>query len=216
MVGHSRMAKGRAWRAVAAVSFLLAMLVAAPGSAHAAAVRQGVADSAAERCPDSEGIWLSSLTAMQGGAATVSFKVEEECSGVLLTLASYKAKQPHFDAKTKQPLYRHVTRRFEAGRHTVSVPVPDCYYQADFVYGEAIKVVQEGDFYGWRVIESRHGGDAPCATETVPLSMPRTGGGGASAAHQDGSSVAGAQVSLALAAILGAVVRCVRDRLAAE
>ena len=75
----------------------------------------------------------------QGDMVTVTFTVAAGMSDQL-TLVSYIAPGSSFDSSTayEQQIYDEATGTFGPGTHTLSVLLPNCYYQVDFVCGAAI------------------------------------------------------------------------------
>ena len=111
----------------------------------------------------------SSDIGIVGDSGTVSFTVAAGCSNIKLSLVSYKAPGPAFDEKTadQQTVHDSKTVLLGAGNHTLTVAVPNCYYQVDFVYGDVIaKLGPAGssNFYSaqGRLIKARNGGTASC------------------------------------------------------
>jgi len=98
----------------------------------------------------------------------VSFTVAAGCSNIKLSLVSYKAPGPAFDEKTadQQTVHDSKTVLLGAGNHTLTVAVPNCYYQVDFVYGDVIaKLGPAGssNFYSaGRLTKARNGGTGSC------------------------------------------------------
>ena len=82
---------------------------------------------------------------------------------------SYKAPGPAFDADTAhlQTVHDSKTVLLGAGSHTLTVLVPNCYYQVDFVYGDVIATLGpagSSNFYSaqGRLIKARNGGSGAC------------------------------------------------------
>ena len=75
----------------------------------------------------------------EGDTVKVNFTVAAGKT-VELSLVSYKAPAPYSDAQniSLQKLYQVATGTFTAGKHCLTVKVPDCYFQLDFVGGKAI------------------------------------------------------------------------------
>jgi hypothetical protein len=94
------------------------------------------------QCPTAGNAQLNSSRdiSLASSIATVSFTVAAGCSNVKLSLVSYKAPGPAFDAKTadQRTVHDSKTVLLGAGNHTLTVAVPNCYYQVDFVFGDVI------------------------------------------------------------------------------
>ncbi len=123
------------------------------------------------QCPSAANAQVSSSSNIDiaNGTATVSFTVAAGCAEIKLSLVSYKAPGPTFDANTadQQTVHDSKTVVLGAGNHTLNVAVPNCYYQVDFVYGDVIaKLGPAGssNFYSaqGRLIKARNGGTGSC------------------------------------------------------
>lgn len=131
-------------------------------------------------CPSQNKVTLDNGgVTIAGGVATVHFTVAAGCSGVQLSLVSYQAPSSTYNEQTasEQVLYRSATDTFDSGSYTLSVAVPSCYYQVDFVYGTPIQQLGPAgtnNFYGkqGRLIEALNGGTSSCQTgETGGVEM---------------------------------------------
>ncbi|MDP9378693.1 MAG: hypothetical protein M3Q29_00825 [Chloroflexota bacterium] len=189
---------------LALLLFVAALTVV--GGTQSAAAAESTQQTGKAGCPEGETVSIESMEVRQGAAARVAFEVSEGCGGVQLTFATYEANQPEFDATQKQTLYRHVTRRFQPGTHTLSLPTPNCYYQVDLVYGKVIETVGPGNFYEWRVIGHNEGGDRSCGPRAIPMAMPTTGGGGMAPAPPAAPAQLLACFSLFVVALAGGLV----------
>jgi hypothetical protein len=132
----------------------------------------GCAPPPPPQCPTAGNAQVSSSSdiGIAGGSATVSFTVAAGCSNIKLSLVSYKAPGPAFDAKAadRQTVHDSKTVLLGAGTHTLTVAMPNCFYQVDFVYGDVIaKLGPAGssNFYSaqGRLIKARNGGTGSCA-----------------------------------------------------
>jgi hypothetical protein len=107
--------------------------------------------------------------ASQGGTATVNFTIAAGCN-VELSLVSYQAPAATFDAGTasQQVLFDSATTTFAAGANSLSVSVPNCFFQVDFVMGQPITQLGSGGFYGsqGRLISAVNGGSTSCTAAT--------------------------------------------------
>lgn len=122
------------------------------------------------------------------GTVTAKFKVvgNDDCKQVV-TLATWKA--PDADKGlpySEQKLYKHVSGTFAPGVHTMTVALPNCFYQVDLVRGAEPTDQNGGPQYGSeRMAGSLHGGTQACtdektedvlSTEVVsPTELPKTG-----------------------------------------
>jgi len=123
---------------------------------------------------------VSSHTGIQviGSTATVTFTIAAGCDAVQISLVSYQAPSATFDEQTasQQKLFAKDTGTFSAGEHTLTVALPNCYYQTDFVYGAPIDQLGPAgtnNFYSsqFRLIQELNGGEQSCET-TTPTTPP--------------------------------------------
>ena len=84
------------------------------------------------------------MTTLRGQAASgdtveATFTVPANCS-MQLSLASYAATLPYFTTASapQQELFQSQTGTFSGGVHSLSVAVPTCMYQVDFVHGAVL------------------------------------------------------------------------------
>ncbi len=116
-----------------------------------------------------------------GDTVTVNFKIAASCKDVELSLVSYKATSATFTKETgaQQTLFKKDTGKWDAGDHTMTVTVPDCYFQVDFVRGAVIEKLgpaNTNNYYSdqGRLIDSGNGGQE-CTTTPPPPSAAITG-----------------------------------------
>jgi SdrD B-like domain len=76
----------------------------------------------------------------QGDLVQVQFTVAAGVSNLRLSLVSYTAPGASFDANTasQQQIFELANGTFSTGTYTLTVTLPNSYYQVDFVAGEAI------------------------------------------------------------------------------
>jgi hypothetical protein len=126
---------------------------------------------------------VSSNTGIQlvGSTATVTFTIAAGCDAVEISLVSYEAPSATFDEQTasQQKLFAKDTGTFSTGEHTLTVALPNCYYQTDFVYGAPIDQlgpVGTNNFYSsqFRLIQELNGGEQSCDTTTTTTTTPTT------------------------------------------
>jgi hypothetical protein len=120
------------------------------------------------------------LNVGQGMMATATFTLAAGCPSI--TLVSYTAPSATFTfaSADQQVLFASQTAS-GAGAHTLSVNLPDCFFQVDLVFGSAIAHLGPADsnnFYSaqGRLIQGINGGTTACtetvtppATETPPV-----------------------------------------------
>lgn len=158
---------------------LLLMVVLVLGAAGAYTSIARATPSRASDCSSSDAV--AGSISVSGGTATGSFTVAAGCTDVAVSLVSYQAPESSFDESKadQQVRYREVTGHFDAGRHTLAVDVPSCYFQVDLVTGAPIeKLGPSGsdNFYGaqGRLVDAANGGSASCQSPPPP-SCPSTG-----------------------------------------
>jgi hypothetical protein len=107
-----------------------------------------------------------------GTTAAVEFEVADGCT-VELSLVSYEAPTPVFDPSLadQQKLFAAETHVYGSGEHRVEVPLPDCYWQVDFVAGKPIHDLSPTNLYGPRRIAGQSGGKA-CVGSTTSTTTP--------------------------------------------
>ena len=92
--------------------------------------------------PDGTQTTVSNLRGhtQQGDTVTVNFTVAAGAGPTTVSLVSYNAPGSSFDAHTasQQTIDVVASGTFGPGQHSLSVPLPDNYYQVDFVMGDAI------------------------------------------------------------------------------
>ena len=100
---------------------------------------------------------------------------------VTLSLVSYEAPTPAFIAAlaSQQMVYQSQTQTFGPGQHTLTVRVPNCYFQVDLVLGPVIDhfgPAGSNTFYSTqgRLISSGFGGTQPCLPPPTPLGAGTT------------------------------------------
>ena len=116
----------------------------------------------------------SSEIMVTGHEAKVTFTVAAGCSDIKLSFVSYKAPGPTFSRETadQQTVFARTTGLFDAGNYTLTIAVPDCYYQVDFVYGDVIEKLgpaNSNNFYSdqGRLIRAKNGGTGSCVETDV-------------------------------------------------
>jgi hypothetical protein len=119
-----------------------------------------------------------------GDTVKVDFTVAANCSNQKISLASYEATDNSFTQAdiVKQVFADSDTGTFGTGKYSLSVKVPKCYFQVDFVTGDVITKfgpVGSSNFYGDRIIDTAQGGkectvDDPPVRPTTTTSTPPT------------------------------------------
>jgi hypothetical protein len=111
---------------------------------------------------------------VEGTTAAVQFEVADGCT-VELSLVSYEAPTAVFDPSlaAQQKLFAAETDVYGPGQHRVEVPLPECFWQVDFVAGKPIQDLSPTNLYGKRLIVGRSGGEecAEAPTTTTPARL---------------------------------------------
>ena len=168
---------------VGLLGLLLALSVGGTAAAAATTVATGATGATQTlACPSGLAqlsTWGAIQGASQGGTATVTFTVAAGCN-VQLSLVSYQAPAAAFSADTanQQTVFDADTATLAAGSHSLSVDVPNCFFQVDFVLGLPISTLGpagSNNFYSsqGRLISAVNGGTASCSA-----AAPATGGTG--------------------------------------
>ncbi len=109
-----------------------------------------------------------------GDRVTATFTVPAHCS-MQLSLASYTAPLPYFTRASapQQKLSDSATGTFGGGVHSLTVTVPSCMFQVDFVHGAVLTTLGStaDTDYENRVISADNGGSTVCV-EATPTPTP--------------------------------------------
>jgi hypothetical protein len=115
---------------------------------------------------------------MSGNRATAHFTLPKNCTGQVVSLVSYKAPNGT-DHKpfAEQTMFKATTRTFNiSGARTMSVEVPDCFFQIDLVRGQPIQSFASGRTYSseGRMLTASGGGSKSCnapaaTTQAAPV-----------------------------------------------
>ncbi len=108
-----------------------------------------------------------------GDTVKVDFTVADGCKDVQLSLASYDAPDGVFskDTAVKQVLFDSKTGKVGAGKGSLKIVLPDCFYQVDFVRGEVLTKLgpaTSDNFYEGRLIDAGNGGEKCVTTKETP------------------------------------------------
>jgi LPXTG-motif cell wall-anchored protein len=103
----------------------------------------------------------------QGKVTTATLKAGTKCVGPMVSLVSYKAPAANGSPLTKQTIHDSQTKVLAATPITLSVNVPDCFYQVDLVYGEPLDLRTGATYHGLnRFIWGVNGGNKACTVAT--------------------------------------------------
>ncbi len=118
----------------------------------------------------------------QGDLVSVTFTIPAGASPDQVSLVSYTAPGSSFDATTanKQQIFDLATGTFGPGTYTLTVCIPNCYYQVDFVCGAAINQLGGPPGYGpdgsdifysaqSRLFSADNGGTQVCGSGQTPI-----------------------------------------------
>lgn len=164
---------------------LFAVLVAAYPGAMVAAARDaagtdgGLTPTVSQVTCPADPLTANSgiLGAVPGGTATASITIAAGCS-VDVSLVSYEAPSASFtfESAGQQVLFGSQTVS-GAGLHTLSVNVPNCFFQVDLVFGQPITNLGPADsnnfyFRQGRLIAGVNGGTTACVHDTEESPPP--------------------------------------------
>jgi hypothetical protein len=161
--------------------------------------------SAAQNPHDTDNCYITGLAhytkhgdsfTITGNKASSTFEIKGDanCTKVV-TIASWQAPNGTDGLPYEaQKLYKYNTKTLSVGRHTMTVELPDCFWQVDIVRGANPTAADGGPVYeNHRLLDFKHGGTKVCAdkpaepvtpvkpvvkpTEKVatPASLPKTG-----------------------------------------
>ncbi len=110
------------------------------------------------------------LIAEEGGLATATFTVSPACETADVSLVTYKA--PAATRAYPQTLFDRVTQRFSGGDSgSLTIAVPDCWFQVDLVTGPVIEYLTDESYPGY--VAGFVGGTHSCeATPVVETAVP--------------------------------------------
>lgn len=126
---------------------------------------------------------VSELTAglPDGATVEVTFDLAAGCEDLQVGLAAYETSSATWDPSKAedQELFAKDTGVFDAGTPgTLSVTVPECYFQVDFFTGPVLTKLTATDNYTsqGRLIDAGHGGQEVCVegNETTTTTRPTT------------------------------------------
>ncbi|HEX8390285.1 MAG TPA: hypothetical protein VF597_02605 [Candidatus Saccharimonadales bacterium] len=144
----------------------------APSAAHAAAATcdaRGIGSKIFTKSTD------NSAYKITGNKATVTFDVKGcDANGINISIIAWKAPNGT-DGKPydKQKMFAHDTKHFSNGRHTMTITLPDCYFQVDTVTGTKLTGSSGGAYnYDERQVAYMHGGTKSCEEKPVTPTTP--------------------------------------------
>jgi hypothetical protein len=157
------------FRLAFAIPVITLSMGAAIFAAQPAHATTGACSVVATGTKNTTGASNSRFVANNDGTVTGSVTVTGDCQQTV-TIASWQAPDAtHGLPYSAQKLYAHTTATFGAGVHTLSVKLPDCYYQVDLVRGGSATGANGGAVYDTSVMMgSLHGGSKVCTTPTPP------------------------------------------------
>jgi hypothetical protein len=132
--------------------------------------------SAAGATCDAHGIGNKILThstdntayVIKDGKATVTFDVSNCAKGIDISIIAWKAPngttgKPY----AQQTMFAHKTDHFSNGRHSMTIALPDCFFQVDTVTGTKLTgSTGEAWHYDSRQVAFMHGGTKSCVVKT--------------------------------------------------
>jgi hypothetical protein len=154
---------------------LIGVTITTSGAAHAITVPAPSDPSTACRlqtvgATNTAANLATSRFVISGNIVSAAVKVtgHKDCK-VSATLASWQAPNPDAGKPyNAQKLFAHTTETFDLGIHTISVALPDCFFQVDLTKNMPTdpnvgNSYPNGSYYG-----SLHGGSKACTTPTTP------------------------------------------------
>jgi hypothetical protein len=172
---YERARRRRAARRRRGFAALALILVFAAGLATGDAPNFGAsAARAANPCGEGSAAVKAASFAYHNGSVTATFTVAAGCSGTEVTLASYE-KLGGPDQLFPQTLYRNETETLDAGVHSLTVALPDCFWQDDLATGPALPAIAPGSLYSSRLVISDKGGTTACPPVTTTTGTTTTG-----------------------------------------
>lgn len=118
-----------------------------------------------------------------GDTVQANFTIADGCEGVEVSLAAYMAPSAAWSIGNadQQVLYDSGTGTFASGQHNLSVDVPECFYQTDFVRGAVIEQLSPPDqLYGaqGRLLDHANGGNPSCRQPSAAVAASCQSQGG--------------------------------------
>jgi len=122
-------------------------------------------------CPSDTAAVVGAGLHIVDGKAVATFSIAAGCTGVQVSLATYRAPAATFSLP--QTLYASATGKFDAGGpYTLTAPIPPCFWQVDLVIGPVLPVIDSSHLYGSRKVAWLNGGK-PC-TQPPPTTSTGT------------------------------------------
>lgn len=159
----------RVQQVAAAMAFGGLLASSLVGPAAGAAENTSIADCLRESTANAK-------ITFSGNKATADFKLPGNCKNQTVSLVSYMAPNGT-DGKpyAQQKLFKSTTREFNVAdsHRTISVEVPDCYFQIDLVKGQPKQSFADGTTYHAenRFLAGRMGGNKSC-DQPKPAATP--------------------------------------------
>jgi hypothetical protein len=173
---YERARRRRAARRRRGFAVLALTLLFAAGLATGDAPNFGAsAARAANPCGEGSAAVKAASFAYHGGSVTATFTVAAGCSGTEVTLASYEMLGGP-NQLFPQTLYRNETATLDAGVHSLTVALPDCFWQDDLATGGALPAIAPGSLYSSRLVIADKGGRTACPPVTTTTTGTTTTG----------------------------------------
>ncbi len=126
------------------------------------------------------GLKWGSFFTVKNNTATANFTVKGDNCTMPVTLVVYKSPSANGQPLLEQKVYKYSTKTFGPGVHSLSVKVPDCFYQADLVEGSS-PLAPDGtpnfDYQNGQIIDGGlrdfiYGGNKKCVDKPTPIPTP--------------------------------------------
>jgi LPXTG-motif cell wall-anchored protein len=157
---------------VIAVSLGLSVAAAQPASAATT-----TCDAVAVGTKNTAGNTDSRFVVNSNGTVSATFEVKGDATcQVAVSMAAWTAPDAtHGRPYDQQKMFDHATSTFGVGRHTLTVKLPNCFYQIDLARGANPTGPNGSAVYeAGRLMGSLHGGTKVCETPTPPTTPPTT------------------------------------------
>jgi hypothetical protein len=168
---RKRRARRRRLAALTALSVLFSIGFSTADTPSFGADKTTVADSP---CAAGSGTIGDASFAVRGDTAVASFTVLGGCGETQVSFASYKMLSGP-DNLFPQVLFDSDSHVLSEGHHSMTIHIPDCFWQIDLATGPVLATIDENNLYGPRLAIALHGGGATCAQTTTGTTTATTG-----------------------------------------
>jgi hypothetical protein len=138
---------------------------------------QAATPSATNTCGLTTAITGATMS-VSGQTATASFTVPATCASSEFSIVSYRAPNSKGIPITQQTIFQSLSETFGPGAQTMSIQLPNCFYQADLYTGPPVDAQStksvDTAFFALALQSSANGGTTSCtaATPVTPAATP--------------------------------------------